>query len=72
MFIFFSALKYKYPKINDKVKLYVALIYGLDDSNTSNKKNKLLLVLRILFSPLIIGVTIAFFLIWYLLALSAP
>ncbi|GMH95099.1 hypothetical protein TrVE_jg10324 [Triparma verrucosa] len=65
-FVFFAALNWRDQAfVNDRVKYWVATIYGFGE-NHANKDNKLLLIARIIFSPLLLAVTICFFLLWYL------
>ncbi|GMH98609.1 hypothetical protein TrVE_jg11937 [Triparma verrucosa] len=56
-----------YSETKKQAKELFIELYGFDSSNdTSNKKNRLLLVARIIFSPLLVAFTIGFLLLWWL------
>ncbi|GMH81026.1 hypothetical protein TrLO_g9475, partial [Triparma laevis f. longispina] len=44
----------------------LSFVYGFGNTGTSNRKNKPLLIARIIFSPLLVAFTALFFFIWFL------
>ncbi|GMI18342.1 hypothetical protein TrLO_g6201 [Triparma laevis f. longispina] len=68
--LFASILEQLIEKSFSEVKINIvqalSFVYGFDNTETSNRSNKLLLIIRIIFSPLLFAFTALFFLIWFL------
>ncbi|GMH97002.1 hypothetical protein TrST_g3464 [Triparma strigata] len=61
-----TSTELSYSETKKDVKAFFTFLYGFDSSSSSNKNNKLLLVARIIFSPLLVAFTTGFLILWWL------